>query len=104
MGSPTGDGAIAALQGKAEPSQFQQRQTGDGRRPPAAAQFPAAEEVARPRTSRPAGRRKTANATRLLIDGPFTNQGLASLAGLEGVSDLDLFWHVSGITPTPSLT
>jgi hypothetical protein len=36
--------------------------------------------------------------TRLLIDGPFTNAGLASLAGLEGVFDLDLFWHVSGIT------
>src|SRR5204863_6919540 len=35
----------------------------------------------------------------LLIDGPFTNQGLASLAGLEGVFDLDLFWHVTGITP-----
>jgi len=36
--------------------------------------------------------------TRLLIDGPFTNAGLASLAGLEGVFDLDLFWHVTGIT------
>ena len=34
----------------------------------------------------------------LLIDGPFTNAGLAGLAGLEGVADLDLFWHVSGIT------
>jgi hypothetical protein len=33
-----------------------------------------------------------------LIDGPFTNQGLASLAGLEGVFELDLFWHVTGIT------
>ncbi len=37
-------------------------------------------------------------STRLLIDGPFTNAGLASLAGLEGVFDLDLFWHVTGIT------
>jgi hypothetical protein len=34
----------------------------------------------------------------LLVDGPFTNRGLASLAGLEGVADLDLFWHVTGIT------
>jgi hypothetical protein len=33
-----------------------------------------------------------------LIDGPFTNAGLASLAGLEGVGDLDLFWNVTGIT------
>ena len=42
--------------------------------------------------------KQNAGAARLLIDGPFTNQGLASLAGLEGVADLDLFWHVSGIT------
>ena len=34
----------------------------------------------------------------LLIDGPFTDRGFASLAGLEGVGDLDLFWHVPGIT------
>ena len=36
--------------------------------------------------------------THLLIDGPFTNQGLATLAGLNGVYALDLFWHVTGIT------
>jgi hypothetical protein len=36
--------------------------------------------------------------THLLIDGPFTNKGLASLAGLEGVFELDMFWHVTGIT------
>ena len=28
------------------------------------------------------------------IDGPFTNSGLAALAGLEGVVELDLLWHV----------
>jgi hypothetical protein len=39
-----------------------------------------------------------ANATHLLIDGPFTDDGLASLTGLEGVFELDLFWHVTGIT------
>jgi hypothetical protein len=39
-----------------------------------------------------------AGAPRLLIDGPFTNVGFAGLAGLEGVFDLDLFWHVTGIT------
>lgn len=36
---------------------------------------------------------------RLLVDGPFTNQGLAGLAGLAGVTDLDLFWNVTGISP-----
>ena len=37
-------------------------------------------------------------SAKLLIDGPFTNQGLAGLAGLDGVCDLDLFWHVTAIT------
>ena len=36
--------------------------------------------------------------TKLLIDGPFTNAGLASLAGLNGLTNLDLFWHVTGVT------
>lgn len=36
--------------------------------------------------------------TRLMIDGPFTNAGLAALAGLDGVYELDLFWHVTAIT------
>jgi hypothetical protein len=36
--------------------------------------------------------------THLLIDGPFTNKGLASLVGLDGVFALDLFWHVTGIS------
>jgi hypothetical protein len=34
----------------------------------------------------------------LLIDGPFTDDGLASLAGLAGVVELDLFWHSTGMT------
>jgi hypothetical protein len=36
--------------------------------------------------------------THLLIDGPFTNRGLASLVGLDGIYSLDLFWHVTGLT------
>jgi len=86
MGSTTGDGAIEALQGKAKLSSF-----------------------ATGKMVTDAGLRLLHNfprfttwqgdaSTRLLIDGPFTNAGLASLAGLEGVFDLDLFWHVTGIT------
>jgi hypothetical protein len=86
MGSPTGDGAIEALQGKAKLSSFASGKlvTDAGLR--LLQNFP---------------RLKTWQGdenTRLLIDGPFTNAGLASLAGLEGVFDLDLFWHVTGIT------
>jgi hypothetical protein len=86
MGSPTGDGAIEALQGKAQLRSF-----------------------ASGRLVTDAGLRLLHNfprfktwqgdeSTRLLIDGPFTNTGLASLASLEGIFDLDLFWHVTGIT------
>jgi hypothetical protein len=32
-----------------------------------------------------------ASGAHLLIDGPFTNAGMAGLAGLEGVLELDLF-------------
>jgi hypothetical protein len=86
MGSPTGDGAIEALQGKPKLSSFASGKlvTDAGLR--WLHNFP---------------RLKTWQGdenTRLLIDGPFTNAGLASLAGLEGVFDLDLFWHVTGIT------
>lgn len=86
IGSPTGDGAIEALQGKTKLSSF-----------------------ATGRLVTDAGLRLLQNfprlktwqgdeTTRLLIDGPFTNSGLASLAGLAGIFDLDLFWHVTGIT------
>jgi hypothetical protein len=86
MGSPTGDGAIEALQGKPKLSSFASGKlvTDAGLR--LLQNFP---------------RLKTwqgDESTRLLIDGPFTNAGLASLAGLEGIFDLDLFWHVTGIT------
>jgi len=33
--------------------------------------------------------------TNLLIDGPFTGNGLASLRGLDGVFGLSFFWHTS---------
>ena len=88
MGSPTGDGAIAALRGKPGLRDFSSGRlvTDAGLR--MLHDFP---------------RLKTwhggeAGAAHLLIDGPFTDDGLASLAGLDGVFELDLFWHVTGIT------
>jgi hypothetical protein len=39
-----------------------------------------------------------AEPTNLLADGPFTDRGLASLAGLEGLTGLNLFWHSTGFT------
>ncbi len=83
MGSPTGDGAIEALQGKSKLRDFStgRRVTDHGL--PLLHNFP---------------RLKHSDGARLLIDGPFTNAGLANLAGLHGVSELDLFWHVTAIT------
>jgi hypothetical protein len=86
MGSPTGDGAIEALQGKSKLSSLASGKLVTDAGLGLLHAFP---------------RLKTwqgDESTRLLIDGPFTDAGLASLAGLDGVYDLDLFWHVTGIT------
>jgi hypothetical protein len=78
MGSPTGDGAIEALAGKPHLRAFQSgRLVTDG----GLAQL-----------------RSLPVLETLLIDGPFTDAGVASLAALEKLIDLDLFWHVTGIT------
>jgi hypothetical protein len=78
MGTQTGDGAIEALQGKAKLHRFHSGRQVTDRGLRFLRNFSALKD--------------------LLIDGPFTNDGLASLAGLDGVVDLDLFWHVTGIT------
>ena len=95
MGTPTGDGAVEALRGKprlrrldtgrlvtdsglAMLHEFPMFKTWHGDHPPSG--------------------KPDDEPTHLLIDGAFTNKGLASLAGLDGVFALDLFWHVTGIT------
>ncbi len=85
MGSPTGDGAIEALQGKAMLRRFSTGKLVTDAGIPLLHHFPLLKNAA-------------GEGAKLLIDGPFTNAGLAALAGLDGVFDLDLFWHVSGIT------
>jgi hypothetical protein len=39
----------------------------------------------------------SAEPTNLLIDGPFTRQGLANLRGLDGIFGLSFFWHTTGL-------
>ena len=96
MGSPTGDGAIDALQGKPALRRFSTGRlvTDDGLK--LLHYFPRLTTWQPPPSSDPRADRD--RAVSLLVDGPFTNQGLASLAGLDGVFELDLFWHVTGIT------
>jgi hypothetical protein len=86
MGSPTGDGAIEALQGLEHLRSFSTGRLVTDAGLPLLHKFP--------RLKMWGG-----EGAKLLIDGPFSDAGLAGLAGLEGVFELDLFWHVSGLTP-----
>ncbi|HEY2019393.1 MAG TPA: hypothetical protein VGH38_38055 [Bryobacteraceae bacterium] len=97
MGSPTGDGAIEALEGKPSLRHFSSGKLVTDAGLPRLHRFPQFQKWHGAEISS-GDQDSIARATRLLIDGPFSNQGLAGLAGLEGVFELDLFWHVSGIT------
>jgi hypothetical protein len=95
MGSPTGDGAIEALQGKPGLRRFS-----TGRLTTDAGlrffdNFPLLKQSLHPATE---GDTHEQTGATLLLDGPFTDDGLASLRGLAGIQELDLFWHVSELT------
>jgi hypothetical protein len=97
MGSPTGDGAIEALQGKPSLRHFSSGRLVTDAGLPLLHNFPMLKRWHGPEIP-PMADGAVPNGAHLLIDGPFTNMGLAGLAGLEGVLELDLFWHVTGIT------
>jgi ankyrin repeat protein len=97
MGSPTGDGAIAALRGKPKLRHVSTGKLVTDAGLPLLHEFPMLKKWHGGDIDSGA-KEAIANAAHLLIDGPFTNNGLATLAGLEGVFELDLFWHVKGIT------
>jgi hypothetical protein len=97
MGSPTGDGAIEALRGKQLLRYFSSGRLVTDAGLPLLHDFPMFKSRRGGDVDSSSGEAPE-NPAHLLIDGPFTNKGLASLAGLEGVQDLDLFWHVTGIT------
>lgn len=84
MGSPTGDGVMEALQGKPALRHFSTGRLVTDAGIPFLHNFPHLKQAG--------------EGAKLLLDGPFTNAGLAALAGLEGVVDLNLFWHVKRIT------
>jgi len=96
MGSPTGDGAIDALRGKPALRSFSTGRLVTDAGLPLLHDFPMFKKLHGPVPDKIAGPHDV--PARLLIDGPFTNKGLEGLAGLEGVVELDLFWHVTGIT------
>ena len=94
LGCNLGDGAIEALAGKPRLSRFKtgRNVTDDGLA--LLQQFPAFKtwDGEEPRYGLMSFGLQRSN---LLIDGPFTPQGLKALRGLDGVAGLSFFWHTS---------
>ncbi|MEO8597022.1 MAG: hypothetical protein ABI759_27135 [Candidatus Solibacter sp.] len=97
MGSLTGDGAIEALQGLERLTDFSTGRLTTDAALPLLHNFPRLKNYDGPPLA-PGAQDRPSGAARLLLDGPFTDAGLAGLSGLAGVFELDLFWHVTGIT------
>ena len=92
MGTPTGDGAVAALRDKPLLRVFESGRLVTDAGLAMLRDFPLF------RSWQGKEPLKEEDATRLMIDGPFTNAGLANLEALDGVYALDLFWHTTEIT------
>jgi hypothetical protein len=94
LGCNVGDGAIAALTGKPNLRRFKTGRNVTDKGLQLLHDFPAfkswgAGEVRYGLMS------FGGEPTNLLIDGPFSGNGLASLRGLDGVFGLSFFWHTS---------
>ena len=94
LGCNLGDGAIAALHGKPNLQRFKtgRNVTDDGLA--LLREFPAFKlgQGGEPKFGLTSF---DAEPTNLLIDGPFTRQGLNNLRGLDGLIGLSFFWHTS---------
>lgn len=97
LGTHTGDGAIQALIGKRDLRRFKTGRLVTDAGLPLLHQFPVFKawqggqmkyELMSP----------DAEPNHLLLDGPFTDKGFASIAGLDGLFGLTFFWHVSMLT------
>lgn len=98
MGTHTGDGAIAVLAGKPELQRIScGRQLTDAgikhlHRIPSF-------KVWRGQPAEYGLMGFASGPTHVLLDGPITDNGIRGLAGLDGMSGLNFFWHVSNLTP-----
>jgi hypothetical protein len=97
MGTPGGDDAIAALAGKPALRHFK---TGRGVTDAGIAQLHRFPVFKTWQGGEPSYSLMSPHSgpNSLLLDGPFTDTGLASLAGLDGVFGLGFFWHSPGFT------
>jgi hypothetical protein len=99
LGSPTGDGAIDALRGKPHLRHFKTGRLVTDRGLRLLHDFPVFKtwQGGEPRFDLMSF--GDADPNFLMVDGPFSDEGFASLAGLDGVFGLGFFWHVSSLTP-----
>jgi len=97
MGTPTGDGALEVLTGKPHLAQVATGRLVTDAGLPLLHHFP----VFRARFEGEATydlMSFSAQPNNLLLDGPFTDEGLRALAGLEGLVGVNLFWHTPAFT------
>jgi len=98
MGTATGDGVITALAGKPRLRRLKtgRHLTDAGVR--ALAAIPLFASAADPGDAPLSLMSPEGGPTHLMVDGPVSNAGAASLAALQGLSSLSFFWHVSSLT------
>jgi hypothetical protein len=98
MGTSSGDGAVRALAGKARLRRFKTgREVTDAgiarlHEIPVFKTWQSGELMYSLMDSE-------AGPNQLTLDGPFTDTGVTSLTGLEGLFALSFFWHTSALTP-----
>src|SRR5258705_7403051 len=97
LGTPTGDGAIIALTGKPKLRRFKTGRLVTDAGLPLLHQFPVF-KTWRDGEVKYSLMSPDAEPNHLLLDGPFSDKGLASIAGLEGLFALPFFWHISALT------
>ncbi|MGH7554261.1 MAG: hypothetical protein ACREMQ_14735 [Longimicrobiales bacterium] len=99
LGSPTGDGAIDALRGKPRLRHFKTGRLVTDAGLSLLHDFPVFKtwQGGEPRYGLMTF--GDAEPNFLMLDGPFSDAGLATLVRLDGVFGLGFFWHVSGLTP-----
>jgi hypothetical protein len=96
LGCNVGDGAIAALTGKPKLSRFKTGRNVSDDGLTLLQQFPAF-KTPHPEEPKFGLMSFSAEPTNLLIDGPFTRNGLNNLRGLDGLAGLSFFWHTSNL-------
>lgn len=98
MGSPVGDGVITALAGKRHLRHLKTGTRVTDAALPLLHQFPIF-KAWHGGEARYSLMGAEAEPNHLMIDGPFTDAGLAALRGLDGLFGLSFFWHSKTFTP-----